>query len=287
VADPTAPLLGVFCHHRCGSTWLSDLLEEVCRYTGHRFARVFDSEMVGGNLSDFVRRQQVEVLAYMNADWQQVEPLGALLGVHVVRDPRDILVSSYYAHRFSHPTDYWTGLADHRQELERLSRGDGLLAEVQCRRMQFQQMLAWSYGAPGMLELRFEDLVGNPADQVARLLEHLALLTDAGHAPGEQRQEEAAGGRLRRLAVSAMEKVRGSGDPARSRGSITRSSLPAILERYSFEALSGGRRPGEEDPMHHYRRGTPGEWREALSTEHVATLEAHFPELLATLGYGS
>jgi len=286
VADHTGPLLGLFCHHRCASTWLSDLLEEVCRYTGHRFARVFDSEMVGGDLSAFVQRDGVEVLAYMNADWRQVGPLGALLGVHVVRDPRDILVSSYYSHRFSHPTDYWTGLADHRKELEGLSREEGLLAEVQCRRMQFEQMNSWSYGAPGILELRFEDLVGDPAEQVTRLLDHLGLLTEAAGASGPQRQEDSPRGRLRRLAVSAIEKVRGGELDSRS-GSIARSSLSAILERYSFEALSGGRSPGEEDLMHHYRRGTPGEWRELLGSEHLAALESHFPELVVRLGYGS
>jgi hypothetical protein len=40
--------------------------------------------------------------------------------------------------------------------------------------------------------------------------------------------------------------------------------LRKICAAASFERLSGGRRRGQEDPQSFYRKGEPGEWREAL-----------------------
>ncbi len=279
----TGPLLGLFCHHRCGSTWLSDLLEELATYSGYRFARVFDSEMFGADLPAFVAAEGVEVLAYMNADWRHVESLEGLLGVHVVRDPRDVLVSSYYAHRFSHPTDYWPGLAEHRAELQALPLEDGLLAEIQCRRLQFQQMDEWDYAAPEVLELRFEDLVEEPVQQLSRALRHLGLLVDG---PGSGAASTGSGrhsGSLGKLARAVLGRVRGNDD----RGGVSATTLEAVLQRHSFEVLSGGRQRGTEDRMHHYRSGSPGEWREVLTSEHLDELNAHFPGLLQRLDYGT
>jgi len=280
VASP-GPVLGLFCHHRCGSTWLSDLLEEFASHCGYRFARVFDSEMFGDDLAAFIAAQGVEVLAYMNADWRHVEPLAGVLGVHVVRDPRDVLVSSYYAHRFSHPTEYWPGLVEHRAQLQAQSLRDGLLAEVQCRRLQFKQMDEWNYSAPHILELRFEDLVEEPVHELRRALGHLGLWADAAGAAAQSEVASPRSGSLGRLARAALGRVRGHDE----RGRISPNTLEAVLQRHSFEVLSGGRQRGTEDRMHHYRRGSPGEWREVLEPEHLSALSAHFPGLLVRLGY--
>ena len=71
------------------------------------------------------------------------------------------------------------------------------------------------------------------------------------------------------------------------RGSIALSTLEAVLQRHSFEVLSGGRQRGTEDRMHHYRSGSPGEWREVLEPEHLDSLNEHFPKLLGRLRYGA
>ncbi len=264
-------LRALLCHHRSGSTWLSGLLEEVCEHTGHRFAQVFDADMVGGDLSAFVQHEAIEVLVYMNADYAQVRGLSDLRGVHVVRDPRDVLVSSYYSHRYSHPTEYWQGLVEHRAELESLSEHEGLLAELQCRRQQFRQMQEWDYEQEGVLELCFEDLVVQPLAGLTRALDHLELLAPA---PGSH-SVQPSGLRARTLAALAL--VRGKGE---GRGTIAPSGLTALLGRHSFEALSGGRARGESDPMHHYRSGVPGEWRERLQSAHLDELKRLFPELV-------
>jgi len=264
-------LRALLCHHRSGSTWLSGLLEEVCEYTGHRFAQVFDADMVGGDLSAFVEAESIEVLVYMNADADQVRTLSDLRGVHVVRDPRDVLVSSYYSHRYSHPADYWQGLMEHRAELESLSEHEGLLAELQCRHQQFRQMQEWDYEQEGVLELRFEDLVNQPLAGLTRALDHLKLLAPAPDSHSGQPRG------LRARTMATLARVRGKGE---GRDTIAPSGLSALLARHSFEALSGGRERGDCDPMHHYRSGVPGEWRERLHSAHLDELKRLFPDLV-------
>ena len=266
-------LRALLCHHRCGSTWLSGLLEEVCEHTSHRFAQIFDVDMVGGDLSAFVQRESIDVLVYMNADDEQVLGLKGLRAVHVVRDPRDVLLSSYFSHLNSHPTDYWKGLEEHRAQLKAMNVSEGLFAELQCRRQQFRQMQDWDYGRSSVLELRFETLVEEPLAELSRALEHLELL-----APDHSPVEEPIHKRLRSRTRAALARVRG---PGARRGTIDSAALVALLGRHNFEALSGGRKRGEQDPMHHYRSGRPGEWREHLTPEHLDALEALFPDLVA------
>lgn len=264
-------LRALLCHHRSGSTWLSGLLEEVCEHTGHRFAQVFDADMVGGDVSSFVQRESVEVLVYMNADGAQLRGISELRGVHVVRDPRDVLVSSYFSHRYSHPAEYWQGLLEHRAELESLSEHEGLLAELQCRRQQFRQMQEWDYEQEGVLELRFEALVEQPLAGLSQALDHLELLDSVSDSLAVQ----STGLRARGLAALARMRGKGTG-----RGRIDSAGLAAVIARHSFESLSGGRPRGETDPMHHYRSGTPGEWRDRLDSAHLEELRRLFPELI-------
>tara|TARA_Y100001968_G_scaffold321943_1_gene357213 strand:+ start:1307 stop:2152 length:846 start_codon:yes stop_codon:yes gene_type:complete len=267
-------LRALFCHHRCGSTWLGGLLEEVCEHTGYRFARVFDAAAVGGQLARFVEQQQVEVLLCMNSAVRDLAGLGEFRAVHVVRDPRDVVVSSYYSHRYSHPADHWLELAQHREELAQMSLHDGLLAEIQCRAGQFSDMQNWDYSRHEILELRFETLVESPAAQLAELLGHLGLLDDLA----QGRQGKAATGGLRGRFASFGRRF---GSPSLQRRLLSSSELQAMLSRHSFEMLSGGRNRGDRDDRHHYRSGMPGQWRDELEPEHLELLELRFSALLA------
>lgn len=56
-------------------------------------------------------------------------------------------------------------------------------------------------------------------------------------------------------------------------------------ERSAFQALSGGRRPGEEDPSSHLRKGVVGDWMSRFDDEALERFEAQGGELLRELGY--
>ena len=63
------------------------------------------------------------------------------------------------------------------------------------------------------------------------------------------------------------------------------ADLAAIVEKNRFEKLSGGRKPGETDVMHHYRRGKPGEWQTVFTPEDLPILRERYGSYYELQGY--
>lgn len=163
----------------------------------------------------------------------------------VARDPRDVLVSWYFAAKVSHPPV--GDLERIRRDLNRLSETDGLLYSLDYLQQigLFAAKRSWM-GADArdenVLLVRYEDLIG--ADSVAhfeKLFRHCDI-----RVPNED--------------------------------------LPEILQSYGFEQLSG-RRPGQEDQAAHLRKGVPGDWRNYFNTKISARFEFMVGNLLECWNY--
>ena len=103
-------------------------------------------------------------------------------GLHVVRDPRAMLVSAYFHHRDTHPTSqngwFWDKLAEDQPVLRSLPVEDGLLYELDniTRRVLDRQMKVWT-ADDRILEVRAEDVRDNPDQFVKNLAVHLEIDT--------------------------------------------------------------------------------------------------------------
>lgn len=180
---------------------------------------------------------------YTNADFEQIRLID-LRGFHVIRDPRDLIVSAYYSHMYSHDDSMWGRLRAFRPYLRSLSKSDGLLAEMLFCAPFLMEMFRWNYEDPRILEIRFESLVRDPAATLTRACAHLGLFERLGEA-----------------------------------------TIRNVAGELSFMRLSGGRKPGEEDPYHHYRKGVPGDWRNHFDARHIAEFQRLYGPLLVNLGY--
>ena len=67
--------------------------------------------------------------------------------------------------------------------------------------------------------------------------------------------------------------------------SASPAAIPVIVEKHRFEKLSGGRKPGQMDGTHHYRRGAPGEWQSVFKPEDIPVLQKLYGEHFARQGY--
>ena len=65
---------------------------------------------------------------------------------------------------------------------------------------------------------------------------------------------------------------------------ISRKDIDNLLEKYSFKNISG-RKLGKEDVKHHYRKGTPGDWKNYFNDEHRKLFKTLSGGLLITCGY--
>ncbi|MBD3166679.1 hypothetical protein GF324_08775, partial [bacterium] len=203
-----------FGHHKCGTNWIHNIAAAVCEELDVTSKRV----PFANNPDELIKLSGgASFVSFVNAQAPAIEGLEGFRGFHVVRDPRDILVSAYFSHRYSHSLKTYAGLAEHREKLNRLTVEDGLLLEMDFSERHFRLMEGWDYDREDILELKMEDLSKNPYRRFVEVFEFLGL--DPG-----------------------LEKI-----------------LTAIYHN-DFEVLSGGRKKGEADAKHHYRKGEAGDW---------------------------
>ena len=65
---------------------------------------------------------------------------------------------------------------------------------------------------------------------------------------------------------------------------ISSTDIKILLEKYSFKNISG-RKQGSEDIKHHYRKGTPGDWKNHFTNQHKDLFKKLSDNLLVVCGY--
>jgi hypothetical protein len=164
--------------------------------------------------------------------------------------------------------------------LARLPEDQGLRYELDQLAWQFECMSTWRYDDPDVLELRLEALTADPYQEMIRVFRFLDL-SDSRRLSGARRTHLLIGKGLRTIERLSGDRFVLPLGPRR----LPVERLLGIVWEHDFEHLSGGRQPGEEDPRSHYRKGTPGDWRNHFTAEHVAVFKARYPKLLSQLGY--
>src|ERR1044071_7538984 len=222
-------MFGYFGHHKCGTVWILSIVKEIAAQAGLRVAHHHNEAGFDGDIQAHFNRCPFDFWCYTNADYYFVRGI-ALGGFHVVRDPRDVIVSGYFSHLNSHPEDGWPRLRPYRKLLRSISKEEGLLREMEFIAPVLYDMLGWDRPAAGVREIRFEELVADPKDRFCRIFRDLGLLPDR----------------------------------------VSEAALCQAVDRYTFQRLAGGRKAGEEDAAHHFRKGVPGDWRNHFTPAHTA-----------------
>ncbi len=289
-AGSSFPLRVFFGHHKCATGWVDNILMEVCFHMGINFhmAHLPSHFMSYGGMTQLVEKRKIDFLAYTNADAEYLKGFDFFRGFHVVRDPRDILVSAYYSHLYSHGTKGWEVLEAHRQNLKSVSKEEGLFLEMEFSRPNFEEMLRWDYNQDNVLEVRMEDLTAYPLEVFMRIARFLEIMDEE-----DQGYFEAMAStlqyKLNRLNFKGRRYMPGNLPmfpvPRRQRNCITPTLLERIIEMKSFKRMSGGRKKGQENVKNHFRKGIPGDWRNHLNDEHIAAFREKFNSLLLKLGY--
>jgi hypothetical protein len=274
----TAILL--YCgHHKCATRWLVDIINDACHLIGLEFYEAHNAGMFNRDLVAFLNERPIDFLAYTNARLEFVRGVEDQRGFHVIRDPRDLLVSAYFSHLHSHPIDGWSALEDHRRTLRGCSEEEGLTLELDFTENVFAALAGWNYHLPGMLELKMEQLVPNAYEGLVDVFVHLGLV-DPVEVPIECELQRIVD---RRASQAAAGQRRAAGGPPR----IERSELLQIIHSHRFAKKAGGRQVGQEDSHSHYRRGEAGDWRNHFTPQLAARFAERYGDLLFRLGYES
>lgn len=277
------PTYVYYSHHKCATGWTASILRELSFHIGARFKTAHGPQQYEhvGTLAQWVDRENVDFLAYTNANIRQAKQLPEHLGFHVVRDPRDVLVSGYFSHKNSHPTDNWPELEEHRSALQSLSKEEGLLKEIEFSRPFFEDMLTWDYDQPHVLELKMENLTSDPHHYFQQIVEHLCLHSQSGSLSRKAIQK------ANRVLYATHHRMPGNVIPAQltTTPSIEPAILISIIENHTFDKMAGGRSKGEEDKKSHYRKGKSGDWQNHFTDRVMNKFEDLYGGIVKKLGF--
>jgi len=274
------PLYCFFGHHKCASTWIHSILDQVVADTGHRLAYLYDAKLFDEDLPAYLEKNRFEFVSYVNADLRYTKDLENVRGFHVVRDPRDLLVSAYFSHKGTHPTHAWEELIPHREKLNQVDKQEGLLLEMDFNNDFLEQIATWDYDQPNILELKQEEFAPDPYRGFLQVFQHLGLLDDSHY--NKQRWIPY----LLRSSTNIANRLSSGAWPLRMKmGAIPGERLLGIVYDNRFEKYAGGRQSGKEDTGSHYRKGVAGDWVNHFTERHVAAFKERFGDLVERLGY--
>ena len=224
--------MNVLTHHKCASAWLAMYLKEFCALNSVSFFATHYSNQVSNSANG--------INLFLNASYEFIS--GRISGgIHIIRNPLDIIVSAYHSHKSTHPLDDWPELAAQRRILRSSDERDGLFLTLTfLERDDFYNgavgplhaLRHWKFDDDRFHHLTMEDLVQNPASELGSVLQSRFLA----------------------------------------------SKLPDS-ESYKFEAVAG-RRVGEIDNRSHYRSGKSDQWRESLPDGIIKYIRSHYASLL-------
>jgi hypothetical protein len=278
----TRPFLAYFGHHKAGSSTIVSMLASICSEMCLKPGPCFDAKTFNYDLKNFIEVNKVDFLLYTNADYQYTRSLTNYKGFHVVRDPRDTLVSAYFSHFYSHPTTNWPELIPHREKLSRLSKDEGLIAEMDFSDVFFQQMYSWNYAQSNIYEIKMEDLFRDSSANFTKIFRFLGLLNNSDNS-----DKLIIPLNLIKTINKVYFKTNGIIPFHIKKSTISQTELLEKVDRNSFKNKAKGRKKGQENVKSHYRKGVSGDWKNHLTTRHIKLFKDKYNDLVLKLGYES
>jgi hypothetical protein len=244
------------CTQKTASQWFRQLFTNaaVFDYTGLRVVPYTGLEDAGGiglryaTITKPFPRNSVGAHLYVDrSTYDAIPKPGSYKTFFVMRDPRDIVVSWYF-HARSPRTENKGPIPLLRRAIENRSFEDGMRSVI-------DEVNAW-----GTFDAAVSWLQADPDPRVA-VYRYEDLVAD------------------NRSFVTQLFAHLDIAMPA--------ETVDDLVERFAFERLSGGRRPGDEDSDAHLRKGVAGDWRNHFTP----TLAEYFQEVTSdvtgTLDYAS
>ena len=148
-------------HHKCGTGWIKRILRDVSAASG---SKVSQEGYGRKDRAEEYSEELFDIVLWPNF-FRHLYPIDKVNChiLHVIRDPRDMLISQYFSHRDTHPDRDW--LAREREVLQRLDVRAGmsyLIRESPLFRSTVEELIAWDYARRCTIESRFEEITLEP-----------------------------------------------------------------------------------------------------------------------------
>lgn len=185
-----------FSYHKCLTAYYIRIIRRLSEEFRFPYQH-FTSDLVGFENAVFNWKGK-KILSLNNRISNRLDELPNYRGSHFVRDPRDLIVSGYRYHLWTRekwcitPAFDWTAITAHpyfvkfvesdqgrfpvnisyQNYLRKLDVDRGMLVELIWRQPGFEQMKNWNYYNPHILEMKYEQIIGNEADAFRAIFSH-------------------------------------------------------------------------------------------------------------------
>lgn len=167
--------------HKCGTLYTKNILAAICKKNKYEFVnfKALLKESDDSNRDLILEDKENTITFYPSSKYERV--FGAInneyRGFHIVRDPRDVVISGYFSHKYSHPIDGPWGqafLVDHRKWLLSVSEEEGIMKEIDIA-FALKTFQSWRFDDPNIMEIKFEELLKYPLEYFERIFDFLQL----------------------------------------------------------------------------------------------------------------
>lgn len=229
-------------YHKCMTVYFTRMLRTAARRTGRAFHSTVDTPPDALTTPAFILDHESRL---------DLDRFGDYRCTHIIRDPRDLLVSGYFYHLRTdepwciHPLPGHPELPEdvsYQAHLQSLPKEEGMLFELRhVSGTMTRAMHAWDYSNPRVLELRYESLLGHEREWFRKIFDWYGL--------------------KQRLA----------------------GKMAKVAERHSLDAI---RRKANNDTAGHIRRNTRiGQWQDHFTDRVKAAFKEQYGQTLIDLGY--
>ena len=241
-------------HHKVGTVWFRRVFRALSEH--------FDIPLAINDISQLPPDRPA--LFFQRSPYVKPQSLSSYRGSHMIRDPRDIVISAYHYHLWTDepwanaPISEMKGFPDitwplHPVEeiqsttyvdyLNSLSRDEGMEVELKrCATFVLRDIVDWDYTDPNTYEFRYEDIMVREDQVFTEIFRHFGFIEDA---------------------------------------------IPAALQairQHSFRNKTK-REIGQTEEKSHLRSGKLQQWKEELDGELKETFRHYLGDGLIRLGY--
>ncbi len=225
------------CHHKVGTVWFKNILRAIA----DEFELIFQY----GKQNELRLNTDIFMEDHSYVDILTLPPYR---GSHLIRDPRDVIISAYFYHLWTE--EEWThiprkefGGMSYQKYLNGLDQEEGILTEMKTiSGTTIKDMLDWDYTNSSFIEIKYEKLINDELSTFYKIFKHYGF------------SEQAINTSLK------------------------------IAEKFSFRNMTN-REIGEIKIKSHMRSGRPGEWMDFFSDKHKKYFKNLFGDALIKLGY--
>lgn len=146
-------------HHKTGTQWLNNIFISI--------AKKYKLKLFYGQHNMLPSDYDLFFQDHSNFDFSRL--MSPFRGIHMIRDPRDVIISGCFYHQTSseswlhRPIAVFDGMS-YQQKLKSFPTEDEkILFEMrQIGRSTIFELTAWKYDRADFCELKYEDLIGDP-----------------------------------------------------------------------------------------------------------------------------